>query len=147
MGLHLWSCYNDCSTYCGGDTINLEQIIEKLELNEKDKKLFLILAGEFVVNIKENISKSHFELAEETGLEYEVWARFLNTTEINGWIQEQLAIITRAGQRKRLQGIGSGSASSNDVNALKALQLHNAGQQGVDNSNAVILYLPPKERN
>ena len=126
--------------------MNLMEIVESLEIEEKQKTQFRILAGEFEVDIKDNITKNHFELADETGVSYEAWANFLNTTEINGWIHDQLAIMTRAGQRKRLQDIGSGKASSNDVNALKALQLHNAGQQGVDNSETIIFYLPPKDR-
>lgn len=122
-------------------------VIDSLEVDEALKKKFMILAGEFEANIKENIAKSHFELADETGLPYELWADFLNTTEINGWIQDQLSVMTRAGARKRLQDIGQGKATTNDVNAYKALKDHNAVQGGIDNGNTVILYVPPKERN
>jgi len=124
----------------------LSEIIDGIDIDDAKKKTFQILAGEFIADIKENIAKSHFELAEITGLEYSVWADFLNTTEINGWIMEQLSVMTRAGQRARLQSLGTGSASVNDINAYKALKDHNAGNAGVDNSNAVILYLPVKER-
>ena len=127
--------------------MKLNEIIKGLELDPKEEKLFLTLAGEFEVDIKHNITKSHFELADETGLAHEVWAKFLNTTEINGWIQENLQIMTRAGARKRLQEIGSGSASSNNVNAYKALKDFNNNANGIDNSGTVLLYLPPKERD
>jgi hypothetical protein len=53
--------------------------------------------------------------------------------------------ISRAGERRLIDEMGRGDVNTKDVNAYKAIKEYNASNNDVDNSNIVIMYLPPEE--
>jgi len=56
-----------------------------------------------------------------------------------------MRLLSRAGERKLIQGLASGKTNTADVNAYKAIKEYNAQNADVDNSNVVIMYLDPEE--
>lgn len=125
--------------------MKLAEIVGLLKLPDEVKLKYTQMAIVFEDNLDENISKTHTELAKDTGIPYDDWARFMNITEISGWLNETMRLLSRAGERKLIQGLASGKTNTADVNAYKAIKEYNAQNADVDNSNVVIMYLDPEE--
>lgn len=122
--------------------MTLTDIVEKLELPDDKKNLFRNLCAVIENNVEENIAKTPFELSAETGITYDKWTEFLETTEINGWVNDTIRIIAKVSQRKKLKDLGKESTTTQDVNAYKVLDDYNSTTKPTDNSNVVIMYLP-----
>lgn len=125
--------------------MKLAEIVGMLKVPDEMKLKYTQMAIVFEDNLDENISKTHTELAKDTGIPYDDWAKFLNITEIAGWLNETMRLLSRAGERKLIQGLASGKTNTADVNAYKAIKEYNAQNADVDNSNVVIMYLDPEE--
>lgn len=122
--------------------MTLNEIIETLGIDEETKQLYRNFCAVIETDVENNISKTPFELANETGISYDKWVKFFETTEINSWVNDTIRVIAKATQRKRLQGLGKESATSNDVNAYKVLSDYNENAKQSDNSNVVLIRIP-----
>lgn len=122
--------------------MTLNEIVDKLELETEKKNLYRNLCAVIENNVEENITKTPFELSAETGIPYDKWTDFLETTEINAWVNDTIRIIAKISQRKKLKDLGKESTTTQDVNAYKVLDDYNSTSKPTDNSNVVIMYLP-----
>jgi phage FluMu gp28-like protein len=122
--------------------MTLNEIVDKLELDAEKKNLYRNLCAVIENNVEENITKTPFELSAETGVPYDKWSDFLETTEINAWVNDTIRIIAKISQRKKLKDLGKESTTTQDVNAYKVLDDYNSTTKPTDNSNVVIMYLP-----
>jgi hypothetical protein len=128
--------------------MTLNEIVDKLELDTEKKNLYRNLCAVIENNVEENIAKTPFELSAETGIPYDKWTEFLETTEINAWVNDTIRIIAKVSQRKKLKDLGKESTTTQDVNAYKVLDDYNSNTKPTDNSNVVIMYLPnPNDYN
>lgn len=128
--------------------MTLNEIVDKLELAEDKKNLYRNLCAVIENDVEENIAKTPFELSAETGIPYDKWSEFLETTEINAWVNDTIRIIAKVSQRKKLKDLGKESTTTQDVNAYKVLDDYNSSSKPTDNSNVVIMYLPnPNDYN
>jgi hypothetical protein len=125
--------------------MRLTEVVGQLNIDDRLKMKYTELAHIFEVEVKKNITRSHFDLEDATGIPYDDWAKFLSVTEIAGWINETMRQISRAGERRLIDEMGRGDVNTKDVNAYKAIKEYNANNNDVDNSNIVIMYLPPEE--
>jgi len=125
--------------------MRLTEVVGQLQVDDRIKMKYTELAQLYESNIKSNITKSHFDLEEATGIPYDEWSKFLGVTEIAGWINDTMRQIARAGERRLIDEMGRGDVAPKDVNAYKAIKEYNTANNDVDNSNIVIMYLPPEE--
>ena len=125
--------------------MKLAEVVGLLKIPDEVKLKYTQMAIVFEDNLDDNITKTHTELSKDTGIPYDDWAKFLNITEIAGWLNETMRLLSRAGERKLIRDLSSGKTNTADVNAYKALKEYNASNSDVDNSNVVIMYLPPEE--
>lgn len=125
--------------------MKLAEVVGLLNIDDSVKLKYTQMAIVFEDNLDDNITKTHTELSKDTGIPYDDWAKFLNITEISGWLNETMRLLSRAGERKLIKDLSSGNSNTADVNAYKALKEYNAQNSDVDNSNVVIMYLPPEE--
>jgi hypothetical protein len=122
--------------------MTLSEIIETLDIDAEKKNLYRNFCAVIETDIETNLSKTPFELANETGISYDKWVKFFETTEINAWVNDTIRIVAKATQRKRLQGLGKENATTNDVNAYKVLSDYNENAKQTDNSNVVLIRIP-----
>lgn len=127
--------------------MTLSEIVESLDISDEKKSFYRTLCSVMESDAEENITKTPFELSRETGVSYDKWVEFLETTEVNGWINDTIRIISKVAQRKRLQDLGKEGVSTQEVNAYKALEGYNSNEKPTDNSNVVIMYLPNPNDN
>jgi hypothetical protein len=125
--------------------MTLSEIIETLVIDDDTKQLYRNFCAVIENDVENNLSKTPFELANETGIPYDKWIKFFETTEINSWVNDTIRIIAKATQRKRLQGLGKESATTNDVNAYKVLSDYNDNARQTDNSNVVLIRIPEND--
>lgn len=125
--------------------MTLAEVVGTLKIDDAIKQKYTRMATVFEDNIEENISKTHFELSKSTGIPYDEWGHFMSVTEISGWINETMRIMARAGERRLINDLTKGGSTVKDVNAYKAIKEYNEKNNDIDNSNVVILYLPPEE--
>jgi len=125
--------------------MTLAEVVGTLKIDDSIKQKYTRMAIVFEDNIEYNISKTHFELAKDTGIPYDEWGHFMSVTEIAGWINDTMRIMARAGERKLITELGKGGSTVKDVNAYKAIKEFNQSNNDIDNSNIVIMYLPPEE--
>lgn len=125
--------------------MRLTEVVGQLNLDDRLKMKYTELANLFESDIRKNITRSHFDLEEHTGIPYDEWSKFLGVTEIAGWINDTMRQISRAGERRLIDEMGRGDVNPKDVNAYKAIKEYNTNNNDVDNSNVVIMYLPPEE--
>jgi hypothetical protein len=128
--------------------MTLSDIIETLLIDDEKKQLYRNFCAVIESNVEENITKTPFELSAETGIPYDKWLEFLETTEVNGWVNDTIRVIAKISQRKKLKDLGKESTTTQDVNAYKALNDYNSSSKPTDNSNVVIMYMPnPNDNN
>ena len=125
--------------------MRLTEVVGQLNLDDRVKMKYTELANLFEGDIKKNITRSHFDLEEATGIPYDEWSKFLGVTEVAGWINDTMRQIARAGERRLIDEMGRGDVTPKDVNAYKAIKEYNTANNDVDNSNIVVMYLPPEE--
>lgn len=125
--------------------MTLNEIIETLEIDNDTRNLYRNFCAVIETDIESNLAKTPFELANETGISYDKWVKFFETTEINAWVNDTIRVIAKATQRKRLQGLGKENATTNDVNAYKVLSDYNENAKQSDNSNVVLIRIPEKD--
>jgi hypothetical protein len=125
--------------------MKLAEVVGLLKVDDALKLKYTQMAIVFEDNLDDNIVKTHTELSKDTGIPYDDWAKFLSITEIAGWLNETMRLLSKAGERKLIKDLSSGNTNTADVNAYKALKEYNAQNSDVDNSNVVIMYLPPEE--
>lgn len=125
--------------------MNLAQIVGTLKVDDKVKQKFTRMAALFEKDLEDNITKTHFELAKTTGIPHDEWASFLRVTEIAGWINETMKMMASAGERRLIKNLGRGLSNPKEVNAYKAIKDYNQSSKSDDNTNIVIMYLPPDE--
>jgi hypothetical protein len=125
--------------------MKLAEVVGLLDIKDALKLKYTQMAIVFEDNLDDNIVKTHTELSKDTGIPYDDWAKFLSITEISGWLNETMRLLSKAGERKLIKDLSSGKTNTADVNAYKALKEYNAQNADVDNSNVVIMYLPPEE--
>ena len=65
---------------------------------------------------------NHYDLAEETGIEPELWKEFLSETDVQDWIASELSIIQKAELASMVQDI-SESNSVGKAQLMKSLQI------------------------
>ena len=127
--------------------MTLNEIIETLELDNEKKSLYRNFCGVIESNVEENLAKTPFELSKETGIAYDKWVEFFERTEINAWVNDTIRVIAKATQRKRLQGLGKDTTTTNDVNAYKVLSEYNENSKKSDNSNVVLIRIPETDED
>jgi hypothetical protein len=125
--------------------MRLTEVVGQLKLDDRLKMKYTELAQMFESDIQKNITRSHFDLEQRTGIPYDEWASFLSVTEVAGWLNETMRQLARAGERRLINEMGQGDVTPKDVNAYKAIKEYNASNNDVDNSNIVIMYLPPED--
>ena len=125
--------------------MTLNEIIETLEIDDDTRNLYRNFCAVIETDIEMNLSKTPFELANETGISYDKWVKFFETTEINAWVNDTIRVIAKATQRKRLQGLGKDNTTTNDVNAYKVLSDYNENAKQSDNSNVVLIRIPEND--
>jgi hypothetical protein len=125
--------------------MNLAQIVGTLKVDDRAKQKLTRMAAVYEDNLEENITKTHFELGKKTGIPHDEWAAFLRITEIASWVNETMKIMATAGERRLIKQLGEGGADTRDVNAYKAIKEFNTSSKSDDNTNVVIMYLPPEE--
>lgn len=125
--------------------MTLREIVSQLKVDDGIKRKYMRMADAFEEDIQNNISKTHFELSESTGIPYDDWGDFMSITEVAGWLNETTRLTASVGERKLISDLGRGGNSTKDVNAYKAIKEYNEKNNDVDNSNVVIMYLPPEE--
>lgn len=125
--------------------MTLNEIIETLEIDNDTRNLYRNFCAVIETDIESNLAKTPFELANETGISYDKWVKFFETTEINAWVNDTIRVIAKATQRKRLQGLGKENATTNDVNAYKVLSDYNENAKQSDNSNVVLIRIPEND--
>jgi len=122
--------------------MTLNEIIETLDIDSETKQLYRNFCAVIETNVEENLTKTPFELANETGIPYDKWVNFFEKTEINSWVNDTIRVIAKATPRKRLQGLGKDNTTTNDVNAYKVLSDYNENAKQSDNSNVVLIRIP-----
>jgi len=125
--------------------MRLTEVVGQLKLDDRLKMKYTELAQLFESDIQKNITRSHFDLEERTGIPYDEWSSFLSVTEVAGWLNETMRQLARAGERRLINEMGQGDVTPKDVNAYKAIKEYNANNNDIDNSNIVIMYLPPED--
>lgn len=125
--------------------MNLAQVVGTLKEDDRVKQKLTRMAAVFEDNLEENITKTHFELAKDTGIPHDEWAAFLRITEIASWVNETMKMLSTAGERRLIKQLGKGGADTKDVNAYKAIKEFNTATKSDDNTGVVIMYLPPEE--
>jgi hypothetical protein len=127
--------------------MTLNEVIETLELDSDKKSLYRNFCAVIESSVEENLTKTPFELAKETGIPYDKWIEFFERNEINAWVNDTIRVIAKATQRKRLQGLGRDTTTTNDVNAYKVLSEYNENAKQSDNSNVVLIRIPEPDEN
>jgi len=125
--------------------MTLKEIVSQLRVDEKIKTKYMRMASAFEEDIEANLQKTHFELSKDTGIPYDEWGSFMSITEVAGWLNETTRLTASVGERKLINDLGRGGNSTKDVNAYKAIKEYNEKNNDIDNSNVVIMYLPPEE--
>lgn len=125
--------------------MKLAEVVGRLDIDNVLKLKYTRMATVFEDEIEENLVRSHFELERATGMPYDDWDSFLSITEVAGWLNETMRQVAKAGQRRLMKDLQKGAVEAKDINAFKTIKEFNEENNTVDNSNIVIMYLPPEE--
>ena len=87
---------------------------------------------------------NHYDLAEETGIEPELWKEFLSETDVQDWIASELSIIQKAELASMVQDI-SESNSVGKAQLMKSLESINTETNKKEGPIFIYCYVPPND--
>jgi len=122
--------------------LTLSKIADTLNMTKEERQPFVEMAKYFESDVVDNLTKTHFELADETEFSYDQWQAFLSEPAIAGWISNNVKMLASVAERRKLQRLGEEGTNTADANSFKALKDFNDQGKTVDHSNVVIVHLP-----
>jgi len=125
--------------------LTLVKIADTLNLPAAERAPFVEMAKYFESDIVGNLTKTHFDFADETDFTYDQWQDFLSQPPIAGWISQNVKMLASVAERRKLQRLGEEGTNTADANSFKALKDFNEQGKTIDNSNVVIVHLPDME--
>ena len=125
--------------------MTLQKIADTLNLPASERTVYVEMAKFFEEDIVENLTKTHFELAEASGHPYDKWSEFMAIPSVAGWISQNVKMLSQVAERKKLQRLGTEATNTADAASFKALKDFNSQGKTIDNSNVVIVHLPDFE--
>lgn len=125
--------------------MKLSKIADTLNLPAAERTPLVEMAKYFESDVVENLTKTHFDLAEETDFTYDQWQEFLSQPAIAGWISNNVKMLASVAERRKLQRLGEEGTNTADSSSFKMLKEFNDQGKTVDHSNVVIVHLPDTE--
>jgi len=122
--------------------LTLSKIADTLNMTKEERQPFVEMAKYFESDVVDNLTKTHFELADETDFSYDQWQAFMSEPAIAGWISNNVKMLASVAERRKLQRLGEEGTNTADANSFKALKDFNDQGKTVDHSNVVIVHLP-----
>lgn len=122
--------------------MTLSKIADTLNMTKDEREPFVQMAKYFESDVVDNLTKSHFDLADETEFTYDQWQAFLSEPAIAGWISSNVKMLASVAERRKLQRLGEEGTNTADANSFKALKDFNDQGKTIDHSNVVIVHLP-----
>ena len=122
--------------------MTLHKIADTLNMTKEERQPFVEMAKYFESDVVDNLTKTHFELADETEFSYDQWQAFMSEPAIAGWISNNVKMLASVAERRKLQRLGEEGTNTADANSFKALKDFNDQGKTVDHSNVVIVHLP-----
>ena len=122
--------------------MTLHKIADTLNMTKEERQPFVEMAKYFEADVVDNLTKTHFYLADETDFSYDQWQAFLSEPAIAGWISNNVKMLASVAERRKLQRLGEEGTNTADANSFKALKDFNDQGKTVDHSNVVIVHLP-----
>ena len=122
--------------------MTLHKIADTLNMTKEERQPFVEMAKYFEADVVDNLTKTHFDLADETEFSYDQWQAFLSEPAIAGWISSNVKMLASVAERRKLQRLGEEGTNTADANSFKALKDFNDQGKTVDHSNVVIVHLP-----
>lgn len=122
--------------------MTLSKIADTLNMTKEERQPFVEMAKYFESDVVDNLTKTHFDLANETEFSYDQWQAFLSEPAIAGWISNNVKMLASVAERRKLQRLGEEGTNTADANSFKALKDFNDQGKTVDHSNVVIVHLP-----
>ena len=122
--------------------MTLSKIADTLNMTKEERQPFVEMAKYFESDVVDNLTKTHFELADETDFSYDQWQAFMSEPAIAGWISNNVKMLASVAERRKLQRLGEEGTNTADANSFKALKDFNDQGKTVDHSNVVIVHLP-----
>lgn len=122
--------------------MTLSKIADTLNMTKEERQPFVEMAKYFEEDVVDNLTKTHFDLADETEFSYDQWQAFMSEPAIAGWISNNVKMLASVAERRKLQRLGEEGTNTADANSFKALKDFNDQGKTVDHSNVVIVHLP-----
>lgn len=122
--------------------MTLSKIADTLNMTKEERQPFVEMAKYFEADVVDNLTKTHFDLANETEFSYDQWQAFMSEPAIAGWISNNVKMLASVAERRKLQRLGEEGTNTADANSFKALKDFNDQGKTVDHSNVVIVHLP-----
>lgn len=122
--------------------MTLSKIADTLNMTKEERQPFVEMAKYFEADVVDNLTKTHFDLADETEFSYDQWQAFMSEPAIAGWISNNVKMLASVAERRKLQRLGEEGTNTADANSFKALKDFNDQGKTVDHSNVVIVHLP-----
>jgi hypothetical protein len=122
--------------------MTLSKIADTLNMAKDEREPFVQMAKYFEADVVENLTKSHFDLADETEFTYDQWQAFMSEPAIAGWISSNVKMLASVAERRKLQRLGEEGTNTADSASFKALKDFNDQGKTIDHSNVVIVHLP-----
>jgi len=110
-----------------------------LKLSMEDKMAFLSLANIFEENFAANLTKSSTDLADETGLDVDIWKKFLSHPPVKRIIE---SFINEQIKKKADTALLEGKGTRDAINVRKAMI---EAESAEDNTRFVIIRLPDRK--
>jgi hypothetical protein len=73
--------------------MTLSKIADTLNMPKDEREPFVEMAKYFEADVVENLTKSHFDLADETEFTYDQWQAFMSEPAIAGWISSNVKML------------------------------------------------------
>lgn len=122
--------------------MTLSKIADTLNMTKEERQPFVEMAKYFEADVVDNLTKTHFDLADETEFSYDQWQAFMSEPAIAGWISNNVKMLASVAERRKLQRLGEEGTNTADANSFKALKDFNDQGKTIDHSNVVIVHLP-----
>lgn len=95
---------------------------------------------------QDRLFKTHYELANETGIDSTIWKAFLMDTRVANWMEQELILYKNVVYRKTIKNAGTNGNSYGTAQMINALKKSFEGEEDKEGNIFVYMQVPLNSR-
>ncbi len=106
--------------------------LKNITIQGIDNDTYLEMLDHFTKTAPESYGKTHYDLANETGLGFDLWKKFLGHPDIKVFVKSELEEVTKANTRAAKISLGDATSNTDIAKTKQLLAMQKEAEGSID---------------